>query len=104
MRLNQITVPALDLAHSISFYQTLGLKLIVKSPHYASFEVGDGSATFSLHVTDNANGAGCGPHIYLECEDLNARVAGLHTKGSFDSDPRTSAGSRARRGSPIRPA
>jgi catechol 2,3-dioxygenase-like lactoylglutathione lyase family enzyme len=33
MRLNQVTVPALDVERSIAFYQTLGLKLIVKSPH-----------------------------------------------------------------------
>jgi len=88
MRLNQVTVPALALNRSIAFYQTLGLKLIVKSAHYARFEVGDGSGTFSLHVTTDADGAANGPHVYFECDDLDARVAELKTKGIvFDNDP-----------------
>jgi catechol 2,3-dioxygenase-like lactoylglutathione lyase family enzyme len=88
MRLNQVTVPALALNRSIAFYQTLGLKLIVKSTHYARFEVGDGSGTFSLHVTTDADGAANGPHVYFECDDLDARVAELKTKGiAFDNDP-----------------
>lgn len=88
MRLNQVTVPALDLARSIAFYQTLGLKLIVKSDHYARFEVGDGTGTFSLHVTQDASGAANGARVYFECDDLDARVATLRSKGiSFDSDP-----------------
>ena len=87
MKLNQVTVPALDLDRSIAFYQTLGLKLIVKSPHYARFEVGDGTDTFSLHITDDAKGAGNGPHVYFECDELDARVAELKAKGiAFDSD------------------
>ena len=86
MKLNQVTVPALDLERSIAFYQTLGLKLIVKSPHYARFEVGDGADTFSLHIADDATGAASGPHVYFECEDLDARVADLKAKGVvFDS-------------------
>jgi catechol 2,3-dioxygenase-like lactoylglutathione lyase family enzyme len=42
MRLNQVTVPARDIEQSVAFYQTLGLRLIVKSPHYARFELPDG--------------------------------------------------------------
>ncbi|HEX3943368.1 MAG TPA: VOC family protein [Rhizomicrobium sp.] len=88
MRLNQVTVPALDLERSIAFYQTLGLRLIVKSTHYARFEVGDGSGTFSLHLTDNTSGAANGPHVYFECDDLDARVGALKAKGVvFDSGP-----------------
>jgi catechol 2,3-dioxygenase-like lactoylglutathione lyase family enzyme len=88
MRLNQVTVPALDLDRSIAFYQTLGLTLIVKSHDYARFEVGDGSATFSLHLTADAGGAANGPRVYFECDDLDARVSALKTKGiAFDSDP-----------------
>ena len=88
MRLNQVTVPAVDLERSIAFYRTLGLKLIVKSPHYARFEVGDGTDTFSLHIADEASGAGNGPHVYFECDDLDARVSELKSKGIvFDSDP-----------------
>jgi catechol 2,3-dioxygenase-like lactoylglutathione lyase family enzyme len=88
MKLNQVTVPALDLERSIAFYRTFGLKLIVETPHYARFEVGDGTDTFSLHLTEDASGVASGPHIYFECDDLDARVAGLKSKGiAFDSDP-----------------
>lgn len=88
MKLNQVTVPALDLEHSIAFYETLGFKLIVKSLHYARFEVGDGSDTLSLHLTEDASGAANGPHVYFECDDLDARVAELKARGVvFDSGP-----------------
>ncbi|HEX3810266.1 MAG TPA: VOC family protein [Rhizomicrobium sp.] len=88
MRLNQVTVPARDLHQSIAFYETLGLKLIVKSDRYARFEVGDGTDTFSLHLTDDVSGAANGPAIYFECDDLDARVSALKAKGiAFDSDP-----------------
>ena len=88
MRLNQVTVPARDLAVSIAFYQTLGLKLIVRSDRYARFEVGDGSETFSLQLANDTSGAANGPHVYFEVDDLDARVAALKAKGiAFDSDP-----------------
>jgi catechol 2,3-dioxygenase-like lactoylglutathione lyase family enzyme len=88
MRLNQVTVPALDVERSIAFYRTLGMRLIVKSPHYARFELPDGESTFSVHLTDNAAGATNGASIYFECDDLDARVAALKAKGiAFDSGP-----------------
>ena len=88
MRLNQVTVPALDIERSIAFYQRLGLRLIVKAEHYARFELPDGEATFSLHLTDDTKGADKGPSLYFECEDLDARVAALKAKGIvFENDP-----------------
>jgi catechol 2,3-dioxygenase-like lactoylglutathione lyase family enzyme len=88
MRLNQVTAPARDLARSVAFYQTLGFKLIVHSDHYARFEVGDGSDTFSLHLADDVSGAANGASIYFECDDLDARVTALKVKGvAFESDP-----------------
>jgi catechol 2,3-dioxygenase-like lactoylglutathione lyase family enzyme len=51
MNLNQITVPASDIPAAIAFYQTLGLRLIVESPHYARFELPQGESTFSVHKT-----------------------------------------------------
>ena len=88
MRLNQVTVPARDVARSIAFYQTLGLRLIVKDTHYARFELPDGEATFSIHLTEDAGGAARGASVYFECDDLDARVAELKGKGIvFDSDP-----------------
>ena len=52
MNLNQVTAPALDMAASIAFYETLGLTLIVRTDHYARFECPDGDATFSLALRD----------------------------------------------------
>lgn len=88
MNLNQITVPSLDIAKSIAFYQTLGLKLIVKSDHYARFECPDGSSTFSVHLTEELpNGAGIS--VYFECTDLDEKVNALIRKGIvFDQLPK----------------
>ena len=55
LRLNQVTLGAIDFAASVSFYQRLGLKLIVDSaPRYVRFEFpisedGTPPATLSLH-------------------------------------------------------
>ncbi|CAN5652041.1 hypothetical protein BH10BAC3_BH10BAC3_10000 [soil metagenome] len=81
MNLNQITVPALDVARSIEFYEKLGLKLIVKSvPHYARFICPNGNATFSLHATDQLP-IGNGVWIYFEVNDLDDCVQSLINKG-----------------------
>jgi len=88
MRLNQVTVPARDVERSIAFYQALGLRLIVQSPHYARFELPDGESTFSVHLTGDAAGAANGASVYFECDDLDARVAALKAKGIvFDAEP-----------------
>lgn len=87
MKLNQITVPSLNLEKSIPFYETLGFKLIVKAlPHYARFVCPDNS-TFSLHKVEKAV-ANSGISIYFECDDLDEKVRELKTKGiQFDLDP-----------------
>lgn len=36
MNLNQVTVPALNVAASVDFYCRLGLELMVSTTHYAS--------------------------------------------------------------------
>jgi catechol 2,3-dioxygenase-like lactoylglutathione lyase family enzyme len=88
MRLNQVTVPARDIEQSVAFYQALGLRLIVKSPYYARFELPDGEATFSIHLSDDVEGAARGAQIYFECADLDARVAALKAEGIvFDTGP-----------------
>lgn len=87
MNLNQITVPALDIPKSIDFYQTLGLKLIVKSEHYARFECPDGTSTFSVHLTEQLP-TGPGISVYFECEDLDEKVKQLIREGFvFDELP-----------------
>lgn len=80
MNLNQITVPVLDIPKAIQFYQTLGLKLIVESPHYARFECPEGEATFSLHITEQLP-EGEGLSVYFECADLDTKVDELLQQG-----------------------
>ncbi len=88
MLLNQVTVPARDLDESIAFYRKLGFALIVKNDHYARFEIGDGASTFSLHLDPENRHASQGPQLYFECDDLDACVAELKSRGIvFDSDP-----------------
>ena len=43
MDLNQVTLPALDVAESADFYARMGFLQIVDSPHYARFECPDKS-------------------------------------------------------------
>ena len=86
MRLNQVTVSARDLAASIAFYRTLGLKLIVRNDHYARLECPDGGSTFSLHLDPDARGVS-ETTIYFENDDLDAVIAQLKAKGlKFDTD------------------
>lgn len=87
MRLNQVTVPALDLARSIAFYELLGLRLIVRDGHYARFELPEGDSTFSLHLSPAPAGPNA-PTIYFECDDLDGVHRSLAGKGvSFDLPP-----------------
>lgn len=87
MRLNQVTVAAVDLPAAVQFYQGLGLHLIVSSPHYARFECPDGGSTFSVHLRGQA---ACenGTVVYFECEALDEHVAKLKSQGyRFTQDP-----------------
>ncbi len=88
MNLNQVTIPSIDLAKSVPFYEKLGLKLIVSSTtRYARFECPDGNSTFSIHQTDKLP-SGDGIYVYFECENLNEYVDKLVNKGiEFDELP-----------------
>lgn len=81
MRLNQVTAAASDLDASIAFYQLLGLKLIVKSPHYARFELPRGEATFSLHIAEGPIPRENAPQLYFEVDDVDAEVRRLERAG-----------------------
>lgn len=83
--LNQVTVPADDLAASEQFYRTLGLRQIVRSkPRYARFET-EGGASFSIEAADEIDGR---PIVYFECGDLSTTVTYLKQQGlQFDQDP-----------------
>ena len=87
MDLNQITIPCVDYAVSVKFYQTLGLRQIVDSPpRYARFECPAGRTTLSLHAVDAVDRHAV--VIYFEVEDVDARVQELKNAGvEFISDP-----------------
>ncbi|MGB5621595.1 MAG: VOC family protein [Gammaproteobacteria bacterium] len=88
MDLNQVTVPATDVAASVAFYRALGLKLIVDSvPRYARFECPDGDSTFSVHRVGQAPDT-TGLTVYFECRDLDETVTRLQAAGLvFDGGP-----------------
>lgn len=88
MKLNQITVPTINLENSIEFYQKLGLQLIVHSTEkYARFLCPDNNSTFSLHVVDQLP-VGPGVYVYFECDDLDDYVKSLVDKGiKFEEMP-----------------
>lgn len=89
MRLNQVTAAARDLDASIAFYALLGLRLIVKSPHYARFELPEGEATFSLHLTEEEIPTANAPQVYFECADVDAETLRLKAAGiSFEHEPK----------------
>lgn len=80
MELNQVTLPAIDVAASIRFYRTMGFELIVEEPHYARFRSSVGDATFSVHAV----GEIFGPSqtvVYFECQSLDEEVVALKAKG-----------------------
>lgn len=80
LRLNQVTLGARDMAASVTFYQNLGLRLIVDSaPRYVRFEFPKSSdaepATLSLHeVGDAWQPPSDWPLIYFEVDDLDAFI------------------------------
>ncbi|MAD89171.1 MAG: glyoxalase [Pseudoalteromonas sp.] len=79
MNLNQVTLPVKNIPIAVEFYQTLGFKLIVDTPHYARFMCPEGEATFSLSL--NENDFNSGTTIYFEHEQLDEWVANLQDKG-----------------------
>ncbi|WOO41671.1 VOC family protein [Rubellicoccus peritrichatus] len=87
MNLNQITIPSHDVKRAVSFYERLGLRLIVDSaPRYVRFECPDGDSTFSIHHVEEEIFPGV--MIYFECEDLDGEFDRLRKLGiEFDCSP-----------------
>ena len=86
MRLNQVTVTVDKIDAAIAFYSKLGLKLIVKSPHYARFACPQGDSTFSVHLGEEPTNPTT--VVYFENENLDAVVKDLQAAGLvFDTEP-----------------
>ena len=89
MNLNQVTLPARDIAESKRFYELLGLRLIIDAPDYARFEFPDGDSTLSISLSEGPIATGReNVHVYFECNDLDARVVELRSRGvAFETGP-----------------
>ena len=86
MRLNQVTVTVNDIDAACAFYIMLGLKPIVKSPHYMRFVCPEGDSTFSIHLGDVSSAAKT--TVYFENDALDVKVEQLKAAGlTFDTDP-----------------
>jgi predicted enzyme related to lactoylglutathione lyase len=88
LNLNQVTVPSVDVARAVEFYQRLGLIQMGENlPKYARFVCPDGNSTFSIHQVGSLP-AQPGVVVYFECDQLDAAVARLKDSGIvFDSAP-----------------
>ena len=84
MRLNQVTLPAIDVAVSVAFYRCMGFELIVDAPHYARFKSMGGDTTFSVHKVDLLAEASQ-TVVYFETSSLDETVKRLQSKGLFFS-------------------
>jgi catechol 2,3-dioxygenase-like lactoylglutathione lyase family enzyme len=88
VNLNQVTVPAIDVAESVEFYVRMGLELIVSSSHYARFVCPDGDSSFSVHLAP-ALLPWSGTVVYFEVQSLDEKVRELQDRGiSFMQEPR----------------
>ncbi len=88
MELNQVTLPAADVAASVAFYRKMGFELIVHAPHYARFKSAVGDATFSVHAVA-VHGAPSQTIVYFECSSLDQQVEALKARGlQFTQEPR----------------
>ena len=89
MRFNHITLIVADFERSKAFYAALGLRQIVDAPpRYARFVFPEGDATLSIEVTGETTSEPPSPQLFLECDDLDERVALLQARGLvFEQEP-----------------
>jgi catechol 2,3-dioxygenase-like lactoylglutathione lyase family enzyme len=88
MNLNQVTLPALNVAESVAFYRRMGFELIVEAPHYARFKCPDGGASFSVQRVE-ALPASSEVVVYFEDAALDHKVKELQERGvRFTQEPR----------------
>ncbi len=87
MRLNQVTLPAMDVAVSVAFYRSMGFELIVSTPRYARFAAVEGEATFSIHECTSPLPPSQ-TTVYFETAALDATVDRLKSLGiTFTTEP-----------------
>jgi catechol 2,3-dioxygenase-like lactoylglutathione lyase family enzyme len=88
MNLNQVTLPALNVAESVAFYKRMGFELVVDSPHYARFKCPQGEASFSVQHVD-AVPKSSEVVVYFEDAALDQTVKELQARGiRFTQEPR----------------
>jgi catechol 2,3-dioxygenase-like lactoylglutathione lyase family enzyme len=88
MNLNQVTLPALDVALSAAFYRRMGFEQIVDAPHYARFKCPDGDASFSVHLARPPLPPST-VIVYFETRQLDETVKALQQRGfTFSQEPR----------------
>lgn len=87
MELNQVTLPATDMAASVAFFRRMGFVQIVDAPHYARFQATQGLATFSLHAVESVVRP-AETVVYFECQALDQQVQALRDRGFvFTQEP-----------------
>jgi catechol 2,3-dioxygenase-like lactoylglutathione lyase family enzyme len=88
VRLNHITLPAVDVEASATFYARLGLTQIVANyPEYARLVSPEGEVTLSLHHIEQTDGSPRAS-IHFEVEDVDQTVEQLKQEGFvFVCDP-----------------
>lgn len=88
MRFNHVTLVVSDLERSKAFYKTLGLiQLVDSQPRYARFTFPQGDATLSIEVTGEQPQTPSA-ELFFQCDDVDADVAELKSKGlSFSQEP-----------------
>lgn len=88
MELNQVTLPAIDVANSVRFYRMMGFEPIVEESHYARFKSIVGDATFSVHAVEEISRPSQ-TVVYFECQSLDEEVLALKAKAiDFFQKPR----------------
>ncbi|MBL1430890.1 MAG: VOC family protein [Robiginitomaculum sp.] len=90
MRLNQVTLAAIDIEKSLHWYLNLGFRLIVSTSAYKRLSTPNGESTLSLQATNQPPNA-ASAKVYLEFESaqqLDQQVKRLVKLGSqFEMKP-----------------
>jgi catechol 2,3-dioxygenase-like lactoylglutathione lyase family enzyme len=90
VRLNHITIAVSELERSVSFYERLGLEVIVHAPpRYARLYVSASDSTLSLEVMPDVKAGSPTFHLYFECENVDQTHLNLSGLGVVFTQPPT---------------